>query len=54
LPAGPYTFSIGDGALGLDYQVALNPIPEPASLLLLAIGSLALLRRRKRYGFNGK
>ena len=28
--------------------------PEPASLGLLIIGGLALLRRRKRYGFNGK
>ena len=29
-------------------------VPEPATLGLLIIGGLALLRRRKRYGFNGK
>jgi len=52
--AGSYTplfyFGSGssDGIFSVNYsQVALSTIPEPASLGLLALGSLCLLRRRR-------
>jgi hypothetical protein len=49
LSSGPYTYWIqqtGDPATyRFDFQVA--PVPEPASMAALGIGTLALLRRRK-------
>ena len=46
---GQFTTSV---ELGFDeggvYLVGLNSTPEPATLSLLALGGLALLRRRRR------
>ena len=33
---------------GREYGVIVNAMPEPTSLALLALGGLALLRRRRR------
>ncbi|MCK4293290.1 MAG: PEP-CTERM sorting domain-containing protein [Planctomycetes bacterium] len=43
-PAGPYWNPYGQ--LGVD-RIEATPIPEPATLLLLGLGSLALLRKRR-------
>ena len=49
LPAGDYTVSIREGTPNQTYGLSLNvsAIPEPASLGLLAVGGLALVRRRR-------
>ncbi|MCF7855498.1 MAG: PEP-CTERM sorting domain-containing protein, partial [Candidatus Pacebacteria bacterium] len=41
--ADVYEFDHTDGTLYLE-----NAVPEPASLVMLGIGALALLRRRRR------
>lgn len=50
LPAGPYTFSVGDGG-DFTYQVTINPVPEPSSFAMAALSLLSLgfyrWRRRK-------
>lgn len=38
--------SAGAGALGNDWAMSLVAVPEPASLALVAVGGLVLLRRR--------
>jgi hypothetical protein len=37
-----------DGAGGYDPQVDIYATPEPATMSLLAIGGLAMLKRRRR------
>ena len=39
-------YAVPDGANGLDHF--LQPVPEPATMSLLGIGALAMLRRRRR------
>jgi hypothetical protein len=46
--AGNLEKSSGAGQIDLVYGVVSGPIPEPATLGLLALGGLALLRRRSR------
>jgi len=41
-----FNLTTGDQA-GITSQFTANPVPEPSSLLFLAIGGLALVRRRK-------
>lgn len=46
-PGGDATFE-GDLSAGQTRDLFLDVAPEPATLSLLALGSLALLRRRRR------
>lgn len=41
-----FSVTPGDQA-GITSQFTANPVPEPSSLMVLALGSLALVRRRK-------
>lgn len=46
-PDGSFTFKYKDGAEAVPEKItAVSPVPEPASLLLLGLGSLLVLRRR--------
>ena len=59
-PEGPYLYTtsrldFGTGLGSIDNPIAaditgaaLTPVPEPATMSLLALGGLALIRRRKR------
>ena len=53
LAAGRYTIAFGNAAdstqspVGVTYDLNLSTIPEPTSTLLLALGSLGMLRRRR-------
>lgn len=56
-PAGVYTcdhfafgslFAPGDGATNpVEFEVEAQPVPEPASMVALGLGTLAFLRRRR-------
>jgi hypothetical protein len=41
-------FALGAGTWDFSYGISANPVPEPASMAVLGIGALALLRRRKK------
>lgn len=40
-------FSAGSGESFISIWTQVNPIPEPATMTLLALGGLAFFRRRK-------
>ena len=44
-PTGTGFVAIGGGSY---HSLALTPVPEPATLSLLALGSLALVRKKRR------
>ena len=46
---GGYTASTGSPPSADDEQITFVPIPEPATLSLLALGTAAVLRRRSRH-----
>jgi hypothetical protein len=50
LASGPYTYWIQNTGDLCTYQLnyVVAPVPEPASLVTLSLGTLALLRRRRR------
>jgi hypothetical protein len=39
---------VGPWYTGIDGPGTVNPVPEPASMIALGLGAVALLRRRKK------
>lgn len=47
--SGIASFTAGDFS---GYAVTAGPVPEPATLSLLALASMAMLRRKRNFGFR--
>jgi hypothetical protein len=43
-----FTYNVGNGSMSAFDNINITSVPEPATMSLLAIGGLALIRRRKR------